>query len=1114
MIGTLQSLLKPSVFVTAVVGGAWMADAAELLGRVPQSGPNKNAKRFSGCSTGGPRKADGGIVPMLTLELADADASGSDMRPLATMLECTASRLSRAVGKIEAGLDYGDGQHAWRDPVDTARDYVAAGLAADKEIEAVGWQAALPELVGFNAATLQLLHRERTSRARLAASVALLDNAATPPPAKCEVLHGSVVLTVTAGGGVGDYADTAAVQRGVTAAAGVDASLITISVAVATTTATVGAADAAAAAASTVRLTAIIAVPASTTAGAVQALLSTGLSTAAAAAEQLGVDVLTVPTSALASPETHASVVQRLANCVVPDSRALGRVPSLWQQVRSAVTAEFALVQTCRYTDRDCTPTAAPAPAPALVAAAAPSPPPTNCFDKDDASGFHVTDAPFSLADAKLLKGRTVQLTFPEEEEATFAEVTKVAEAEQGDPSISLKLPGSSHLHVVRMSELKAGTGAQGEALLLVPFWSLSGVQALFNSAQAPSLKAEAEARGLPRGTKAELQSALLACFAIANDATQANAARMAALAAANAALRAAAAASQRPPPPPPPTDTKSWFAADSTAAAAWNSRSGFDGMQHGCVQDGDVAVCAYSLGTLHAVELRFVSAFWARLLRLAGLFGVFAQLQKLMEAAQLCLSNARGAWHIAQCHGNQIGFIFDKLNWEDVANLFPSPIDSTLSHLLPLFPYYVHAIGHAFYPPIAYEQPCATLIPEIHLASRIFRTGMSSLFPTTRKPVPATAVAAAAAAATAATAAAKTSGKSAEDASAAGMAASAAVIATATDAAAHMGAFTPPANWAAVTEGPLLFEQFCEEGGSASLGEARFELAHTALRSSHLHTAKGGQFGGRNVNMDLLENMVMKKLTGWRKWVKGGLINTQLHTYRRHRKRAVGYRKERLAAVAAMEAWLECARTPSCSWHEVAADHAQNSAGYHRSASNKWRSVAADDLEQDDTTPCATGAAEENDDLDPGQGSCPTRAGAGGGGGGGSGGGGGGGGWAEALNGGGLDGGCDGPCGGRADGDDDGDGDLTLSDEREQWDLARARADEEHADDAWLAEAAEGPTDDAYGEMLERGAIEGGEIEGGEEDVDEEHEPEYRGTDTEIEPIGEAVVAAEGGGA
>ena len=119
-----------------------------------------------------------------------------------------------------------------------------------------------------------------------------------------------------------------------------------------------------------------------------------------------------------------------------------------------------------------------------------------------------------------------------------------------------------------------------------------------------------------------------------------------------------------------------------------------------------------------------------------------------------------------------------------------------------------------------------------------------------------------------------------------------------------------------------------------------------------------------------------------------------------------------------------------------------------------------------------------------------------------------------EALNGGGLDGGCDGPCGGRADGDDDGDGDLTLSDEREQWDLARARADEEHADDAWLAEAAEGPTDDAYGEMLERGAIEGGEIEGGEEDVDEEHEPEYRGTDTEIEPIGEAVVAAEGGGA
>ena len=58
---------------------------------------------------------------------------------------------------------------------------------------------------------------------------------------------------------------------------------------------------------------------------------------------------------------------------------------------------------------------------------------------------------------------------------------------------------------------------------------------------------------------------------------------------------------------------------------------------------------------------------------------------------------------------------------------------------------------------------------------------------------------------------------------------------------------------------------------------------------------------------------------------------------------------------------------------------------------------------------------------------------------------------------------------------------------------------------------AGEGPTDDEYGAMLERNLAEGGEVDPetgrGEDDLDEEHEYEYRGAGSEIDPIGEIVV-------
>ena len=99
----------------------------------------------------------------------------------------------------------------------------------------------------------------------------------SPPPSTK-----TVVLTLMASGSVSDYLDTSSLQQSVAAAAGVDKSLVTIRVA-----------------AASVLITASIAVPASITADAVQASLSSKLATVEAASTALGVTVESVPTVAM-----------------------------------------------------------------------------------------------------------------------------------------------------------------------------------------------------------------------------------------------------------------------------------------------------------------------------------------------------------------------------------------------------------------------------------------------------------------------------------------------------------------------------------------------------------------------------------------------------------------------------------------------------------------------------------------------------------------------------------------------------------------------------------------------------------------------------------------------
>ena len=102
-----------------------------------------------------------------------------------------------------------------------------------------------------------------------------------PPPSVVQIhLAGTrVVLKFIASGSVSDYSDTSSLQQAIATAAGVDKSLVRIVVV-----------------ASSVFITAYIDVPASTTAAAVQASLSSKLGTAAAASAVLGITVEDGPT--------------------------------------------------------------------------------------------------------------------------------------------------------------------------------------------------------------------------------------------------------------------------------------------------------------------------------------------------------------------------------------------------------------------------------------------------------------------------------------------------------------------------------------------------------------------------------------------------------------------------------------------------------------------------------------------------------------------------------------------------------------------------------------------------------------------------------------------------
>tara|TARA_B100000795_G_scaffold20205_1_gene13501 strand:- start:2638 stop:3177 length:540 start_codon:yes stop_codon:yes gene_type:complete len=96
---------------------------------------------------------------------------------------------------------------------------------------------------------------------------------------------GTVVLTLTASGSVSDFLDNdkSRLQQKIADTAGVDKSLVTIRVA-----------------AASVRITATIIVPVSTTAGVVQTSLSSRLSTAEAASTALGITVEELPTITVA----------------------------------------------------------------------------------------------------------------------------------------------------------------------------------------------------------------------------------------------------------------------------------------------------------------------------------------------------------------------------------------------------------------------------------------------------------------------------------------------------------------------------------------------------------------------------------------------------------------------------------------------------------------------------------------------------------------------------------------------------------------------------------------------------------------------------------------------
>ena len=148
------------------------------------------------------------------------------------------------------------------------------------------------------------------------------------------------MLTLTASGSVSDYthSDKSSLQQKVADAAGVDRSFVTVSVA-----------------AASVRISATIGVPASMTADAVRASLSSTLGTAADASEALGITVEEAPTVALVDDPsqppkdmsaTYAAVAASVTLTLTPLTRTRTRTRTLTLTLTLALTLTLTLTLT------------------------------------------------------------------------------------------------------------------------------------------------------------------------------------------------------------------------------------------------------------------------------------------------------------------------------------------------------------------------------------------------------------------------------------------------------------------------------------------------------------------------------------------------------------------------------------------------------------------------------------------------------------------------------------------------------------------------------------------------------------------------------------------------
>ena len=141
-----------------------------------------------------------------------------------------------------------------------------------------------------------------------------------PPPPSPPPSTETVVLTMTASGSISDYSDTSSLQQKVATAAGVDTSLVAISVAP-----------------GSVIITATIAVPAAATAAAVQTSLSSTLGTTADASAKLGITIEDVPKVALGSPPSLDSSPGTLA--AATSTVAIGSGPMFWSAIPSVASS-------------------------------------------------------------------------------------------------------------------------------------------------------------------------------------------------------------------------------------------------------------------------------------------------------------------------------------------------------------------------------------------------------------------------------------------------------------------------------------------------------------------------------------------------------------------------------------------------------------------------------------------------------------------------------------------------------------------------------------------------------------------------------------------------------